>query len=245
MNTIKAIAHLNELTKDVTNDYYLLHGVTGTLYDDDIIQRLEAKEIATKNVNGKAFVQLFLKECALAVGEGYNVVTGLFRASIGIRGVVYGKDLGRNIPAEQVNTRINLIPGAYAREAVRDLTVSVAEQPAPTGPVIQSITNPVASLPDTLNAGAMVLLQGMRLAVKGDNTDAIGVYFTSTDGSVTVHIPDGQLSPNTAGKLQFVLPAQVTPGEWKVKIATQSTSNTTTFTKETREYEYPGIIAVL
>jgi hypothetical protein len=63
MSTIKAIAHLNELTKDVPNDYYLLPDKLGTLYEDDVTRRLEAKEIATKNVNRKAFVQLFHREC--------------------------------------------------------------------------------------------------------------------------------------------------------------------------------------
>jgi hypothetical protein len=53
------------------------------------------------------------------------------------------------------------------------------------------------------------------------------------------------LSPNAPTKLQFVLPTGVTPGQWRVKIATQSTSNTSTFTKDVREYEYPNIITVV
>jgi hypothetical protein len=85
MGIIKATAYPNELTKDAANDYYLLPQSAGTLYDDDIIRRLEAKEIATKNVNGKAFVELFHRECAMAVAEGYSVVTGLFRASVSKR----------------------------------------------------------------------------------------------------------------------------------------------------------------
>lgn len=94
MATIKAFAHLNELTKDVTNDYYLTPEVRGTLYTDDIIKRIANKEIATKNVNGAAFIEIFLKECIQAVTEGFNVVTLLFRASISIQGVVYSHDLG-------------------------------------------------------------------------------------------------------------------------------------------------------
>ncbi|MDR2775878.1 MAG: DUF4469 domain-containing protein [Tannerella sp.] len=204
-STIKAIAHLNELTKDVSNDYYLLPDILGTLYEDDIIRRLEAKEIATKNVNGKAFVQLFLRECALAVSEGYNVVTGLFHATISLKGTVFTHDLGHHVPAGQAKAHIGLTQGEYAREVIKDLTVSVAEQPAPTGPVIQSVINPVVGLPDTLNAGAMALIQGMRLSVRGDRENEIGVYFTTADGTASVLIPAGQLSPNTPTKLQFVL----------------------------------------
>lgn len=43
MPTIKAFAHLNELTKDVTNDYYLIPEIRATLYTEDIIKRLSAK----------------------------------------------------------------------------------------------------------------------------------------------------------------------------------------------------------
>ncbi|MDR1455356.1 MAG: DUF4469 domain-containing protein [Tannerella sp.] len=245
MSTIKTIAYLNELTKDVTNDYYLRPNILGTLYEDEIILRLEKKEIATKNVNGKAFVQVFLRECALAVSEGYNVVTSLFHATIGFNGTVYAKDLGHNVPAGQVNARIALTQGEYAREEIGNLTVSVAEQPAPTGPIIQDVTNPVSGVSDTLNTGAMALIQGMRLAVRGDRPDEIGVFFTAADGTASVYIPAGQLSPNTPTRLQFVLPAGVIPGEWRVKVATQSGSSARVFTKEIREYEYPNIITVV
>ncbi|MDR1601984.1 MAG: DUF4469 domain-containing protein [Tannerella sp.] len=245
MSTIKAIAHLNELTKDVTDDYYLRPDILGTLRDDDIILRLKKKEIATENVNGKAFVQTFHRECAEAVNEGHNVVTGLFHSTLGFNGPVRAKDLGHNVPAGQVNARMNFTQGEYAREALNDLTISVAEQPAPTGPVIQAVTNPTVGLADTLDTGAMALVQGMRLAVRGEKTNEIGVYFTSVDGTASVRIPAGQLSPNTPTRLQFVLPADVKPGEWRVKVATQALAKARTFTKDVREYEYPNIITVV
>jgi hypothetical protein len=247
MTTVKANAHVNELTKGVTTDFYLTPSLGDTFYTDDILNRLKKKEIATENVNGKAFVQVFHRECAEAVSEGHNVVTDLFHATIGFNGVVYAKDLGHPVPAGQVNTRMNFVQGEYAREALKDLTINVAEQPAPTGPVIQSVTNPVVGVLDTLNTGAMVLLQGMRLAVRGtaEKIDEIGVYFTRIDGAAEVRIPADKISPNMPKKLQFVLTPDVYPGEWRVKVATQSTHSSGQFTKDVREYEYPNIITVL
>ncbi|MDR1406550.1 MAG: DUF4469 domain-containing protein [Tannerella sp.] len=245
MSTIKAIAHLNELTKDVANDYYLMASTRGTLHTDDIIRRMEEKEIATRNVNGKAFVQQFLHECLQAVGEDYNVVTDLFHAGIRFNGVVYAKDLGHHVTGKAVNAHVSLTQGEQAREAMKELTISVAEQPAPTGPVIQSVTNPVTEIPDTLDAGDMVLIRGMRIAVRGNETEKIGVYFTTPEGTAEVRIPATHLSPNTATRLQFVLPADVKTGQWKVRVATQSTANTATFTKDVREYVYPNIITVV
>jgi hypothetical protein len=61
----------------------------------------------------------------------------------------------------------------------------------------------------------------------------------------TVRIPAGQLSPNQPGKLQFVLPPDIGPGQWRIRVATQSVSKMTVYTKEVREYEYPNIITVV
>jgi hypothetical protein len=241
---LKATAHPNELTKEVGNDYYLQTQVIGTLYTADIIERMSKKEIAITNVNGKAFVELFHKECALAVSEGYNVVTDLFHASIGIRGVIQAQSLGHNIPADQLSIRMNFIQGAIAKEAIEGISIHVAEQPAPAGPVIQNICNPLINIPDTVDSNAMVLVQGMRIAIRGKKEE-IGLYFTSIDNGRVVHIPVKMFSPNTPTKLQFVLPYDVYPGAWKVKIATQSTGNTANLTENIREYEYPNIIKVV
>ena len=241
--TIEAVAHFNELTKETQNDYYLLHKPIGTLHTKDLICRMEQKQIATHNVNGEAFVNLFFGECMQAVSEGYNVATELFHISIGIRGVVYSHNLGHNIPADQVDMRMHFVQSQEARNAVKDMMVHVAEQPASAGPVIQSVYNPVVKEPDTLNAGAMALIQGLRLAVRGERYEDIGVFFSNED--TTIQIPAEQLSPNTPSKLQFVLPTAVTPGQWMVSIATQASRNLSAKTDNIRRNEYPYPVTVL
>ncbi|KAA6301197.1 MAG: hypothetical protein EZS26_002651 [Candidatus Ordinivivax streblomastigis] len=245
MAVLKTIAHLNDLTKDVTNDYFVLPLINGTLYEADINSRLEVKQIATKNVDGLAYLNNFFNECILALTEGYNVVTSLFQGRITIRGVVYTQNLGHNIPAEQLNVGIHLLQGPAARLAASQLTVHVVEQPAPVGPVIQSVTNPVTNVTDTLNTGAMVLIQGMRLTVKGQEGAVVGVRFTSLDSAGEVLVPPVQLSPNQPTRLQFVLPAAVTAGQWSVSVGSQATGASGVFTKDVRWNEYPNPIHVI
>jgi hypothetical protein len=237
---------LNELTQDDLNDYYLqqLNGDTLTLVD--IIKRLEKREIATKNVNGEAFVDLVFDEIANATLEGHNVVTRLFHTSLGFNGVVHAQELGHNIPAEQVHVRMLLAQSVEVRELVKASTVHVGEQPAPTGPVIQAVTNPVSGEMDSLNTGAMVLVRGLRMAVRGEKIDEIGVYFNAFDNpAVEVRVPAEQISPNSPSKLQFVLPPNVYAGQWKVTVRTQASSNKSQFVKEVRAYEYPNVITVI
>ena len=244
MSTINAIAHLNELTREIENDYYLTAQVTATLGVDDIVARIAAREIATKNVDGTAFIKTFLDECARAAAEGNNIVTPFFRSSIGIQGSVLANDLGHNIPADRLKVSVNLTQGDGARRAIESCVIHAFEQSGATGPVIQSVTDPTENKPNHLNPGGMALISGMRLAVKGDDA-SVGILFTSEkEPATTVFVAPKSLSPNSPTKLQFVLPADVTEGKWFVRVTTQCSSNSGTLLKEPRSYDYPEIIKV-
>ena len=244
MATINAIAHLNELTKDVKNDYYLTPQVTGTLTVSDIIERIRKREIATKNVDGAAFVQTFLDECAAATAEGYNIVNSFFRSSIGIQGVIYTDDLGHTIPADRLKVSVNLTQGDGAKAAVESAQVYTFEQAGAIGPIILAVSDPTEGIAGHLNPGSMVLIQGMRLSVKGDGP-SVGILFTSAaDPATTVFVAPNKLSPNTPSKLQFVLPADVTEGEWYVTVTTQFMGNSTKLMKTARSYQFPELITV-
>jgi hypothetical protein len=107
------------------------------------------------------------------------------------------------------------------------------------------VTNPVTNVTDTLNTGAMVLIQGMRLTVKGQEGAVVGVRFTSLDSAGEVLVPPVQLSPNQPTRLQFVLPAAVTAGQWSVSVGSQATTSASVFTKDVRWNEYPNPIHVI
>lgn len=189
--------------------------MTGTLTVDNIIERLRKREIATKNVDGAAFVKTFLNECADLSAEGYNINTSFFRSSISIQGVVYSEDLGSNIPAERVKVSVNQTQGDGARNAVNKSTVYIFEQAAPTGPALKTVRCPQEAEPRRLPLGGMVMIEGKRLAVKGD-AEGLGVIFEKADGNGSpVVVPASALTPNQPSLLQFILPAAVTAGEWR------------------------------
>jgi hypothetical protein len=235
--TLHAVAHLNELTKEKTNDYFLLPEVQGTLTLGDIIKRLERREIAIHNTNGEAFIDLVHDEIIQATLEGYNVVTNLFHTTVGIRGSVLSQDLGHNIPADRLNVFMRFTQGVKAHEIIKDATVHVFEQPAPTGPVIQAVFNPrTPDQPNILRGAEMVVVDGLRIAVRGDKTDEIGLYLDKSD--LHIRIEPERISPNTPSRLQFVCP-QADVGEYTLMIKTQATGSSTKFTKDMRQYVYP------
>lgn len=242
MRTINAVAHRNELTKEVKNDYYLKPQVTDTLDVKAIIERIRKREVATKNVDGEKFVQTFLEECAEATAEGNNIVTSFFRSSIGIQGVIYSEDLGHPIPAERLKVSVNFTQGEGARKAINSVNIYAFEQAGATGPVIQTIFDPSAEAPGYLNPGEMVIIRGMRLTLRGDD-ESVGIHFISEDGE-EVLIPASKVTPNTPTKLQFVLPATMKKGFWRVAVTTQASSRTNVFLKVPRTYEYPELVGV-
>lgn len=243
MATINAIAHLNELTTDVTDDYYVTPQVTGTLDVAGIIKRLKDKEIATKNVDGAAFVQTFFDECALASSEGYNIVNSFFRSSLGMQGSILAEDLGHPIGTDRIKVSVNLTQGEGAKKAVAGITVKAFEQAGATGPVIQSVTDPTVGTTATLYVGGMALIAGMRLSLKGDDP-SVGIHFRKVGGSETVDIAPGKVSPNTPTKLQFALPSTVTEGQWMVSVTTQGSASSTVLLKTPRTYEFPSAVSV-
>lgn len=226
MATIKAIAHLNELTKDVDNDYYLTPEVKGTLTLEDVINNLKKREIATQNVNGLAFVKLVFEEIANLVTAGYNVHTDLFHASLNLKGSVLAGDLGHPISSDRLDISMKLSQSEMVRKLIKSVEVEVFEQSGAVGPVIQDILDPTENISGHLNPGSMVLIKGMRLAIKGDDPSC-GVLFTSvsTPGT-TVFLPASKIFPNTPTKLQFNLPTEIQSGDWTVTVTTQSSTST-------------------
>ena len=244
MGQINAIAHFNELTKEVTNDLYLTPQVNGTYDPDAIIERMKKKEIATKNVDGKAFLTNFFTECCDIAAEGGNIVTPFFRSSLGIQGVVFTEDLGHNIPAERLNVSLNLTAGEQARKAIAGSTVYIFEQAGATGPSIQTVMDPTEKVADHLNPGSMVLIRGMRLSLKGDYP-SVGIrYVSADDASKQVAIAPAKVYPNTPTNLQFNLPAEVTEGNWLVSVTTQASGSSTVLLKTPRTHQFSNIIKV-
>ena len=228
------------------DDLFLNHKSLGLLTTADILNRLTTRNISITNVSGEVYIEQFFEECALALKEGYNISCALFRTMISIKGVIESSQLGHTISSDTVEVKVNFEKGKLLADFGKGDQISIAKNPVSGAPLLQKVTNPTVKVADTLNVGGMALIEGLNIAVRGDRTDDIGVFFTRVDSPATmVHIPVGQLYPNTPSKLQFVLPAAVTAGEWTVAVATQSGSKNGVFSETVRRGEYPQTITVV
>jgi hypothetical protein len=198
--------------------------------------------IPYENVNGFEFHDAFMKK----VMEGYCMQGDWIHAAIGLSGTVPPERLGHNAHAGEVKIHVNFNLGKHSRELVEHLQVAIHEHISSSAPVIQSVMNPTEGVPDTLNVGDMVVINGLNVVIVGDKPDEIGVFFTPATGGASVYIPAGKFAPNSANHVQFVLPAAVTAGEWTVRLATQALGgNKSHIIKDARSSTYDVPVQVV
>ena len=227
------------------DDLFLNHKSLGLLTTVDILNRLSARNISTVNVSGEVFIDQFFEECSLAIKEGYNISTSLFRTMISIKGVIEASQLGRTISSDMVDMKANFSGGRLLADFGKGDQISIAKNPVSGAPLLQKVMNPTVKKADMLNIAGMALIEGLNIAVRGDKADEIGVFFTRVDNeSITVHIPVDKLYPNTPSKLQFVLPPTITAGEWRVAVATQGGTNNQRSSENVRISEYGQPVTV-
>ena len=225
-------AYPNELTPDVADDYTVRVNTQSTPLTQDDIARSVADRLGEEPSKVQSIIQVFTEEVAAAVASGYCVSTDAFYAQPMASGVVMEEELSGPVDRDKVKVYV---------------------QPAATGPYIAGMVSAYNSVGSDgvltrvpMEGGQMAVVTGSGLKVVGSDP-SVGVRLTSvSEPSTTFLIPASQISPNTPKKLQFVLPAGVTEGEWTVEVTTQfATGGHTTKTPRTFKLERPITIGSL
>jgi hypothetical protein len=246
INILRATAHENPLASVPEGHLTLSHEIVGNISRRQLEELMTQDGIATENVNGFAFVDAFMEKVMQLVMAGYRVHGKWLHSSIVLSGTVPAERLGHHAHPGEVGVKVSFNLAKRSREMVDRLPVSIHDDIASGAPIIQSITNPLVGTPDTVNAGGMVMIRGLNISIEGERTADIGVFLTPVGGGAVVHIAAGKFAPNTPGKVQFVLPPEVTPGEWMVRLATQTSGGKKLrFTKEVRSYTYGMPVQIL
>jgi hypothetical protein len=249
INILRAVAHESHLETVPPGHVLLSHEIVGNMSIEQIKQLMAEEGIPFENVNGFEFYDVLMKRVMRLVMSGYRVQGPWLHASIGLSGMVPIERLGHNAHPGEVKIKVNFNLGKESREMVDHLLVSIHPMLSSGAPIIQRIIDPTNDVdPDMLEVGGMVLINGLNVAVGGDQLDDIGVFLTDTTapaGTPDVHIPAKKCSPNTASRVQFILPPAVTAGMWTVRLATQMTSVKGRFTKEVRSFTYASPVTVM
>jgi hypothetical protein len=240
-NDLVLKAYLNELTPDVPDDYLLRVDTQDEPLDvNKIAQSVATRSGKYESSEIASLLQLSYEVIAEAVSTGHTVNTPLCNIRPVATGTVMEADLSKPVDRSKVRVYMSFSQGALAQQSMDNVHLVLDIQPALTGPYIAGISSTDAPNPDTgtraaMRAGRMAVLSVRNGKLAGEGA---GITFTSVaDPNQTFFVPANEVNPNTASKLQCILPAGMTDGEWVVKISTRATKNATVFTKTLRSFE--------
>jgi hypothetical protein len=239
-NDLVLKAYPNELTPDVPDDYLLRVDTQDEPLDlKQIAQTVAARSGKYEATEIESLLQLSLEVIAEVVSTGHTVNTPLFHVRPVATGTVMEAELSRPVDLTKVNVYMGFTQGTLAQQYMDNVHLVLDIQPALTGPYIAGIESTDAPDPETgtrapMKAGRMALLSVRNGKLLGEGA---GITFTSVaTPSKSFFVPAGEVSPNTATKLQCILPSDMKDGEWRVKISTNATTGSSQ-SKTLRSFE--------
>ena len=240
-------AYPNELTPDIDTDYTVKVDTQETSLTLEHIALRVANRLNREYNDVLGALNAACEETAAYAASGYCISTPLFRLRPVASGVLMEEELSQPVDREKIKVYGSFSQGDVLREAFDKANVKLFLQPAPTGPYIAGMVSASPVDPETqtrapMQAGRMAVLQVRNGKIVGDDP-SVGITLTKADDPDTsFFIGPADISPNTASKLQFILPAGVTDGQWLVKITTQYASGGITKKPRTFELERPVTI---
>lgn len=240
LHKIKAYLYDNALTKDNPNDF-----IARTVSE----RSLNVKQICEAAVNrGGSDVsapsmqhatELFLKEMAYQLCDGYSVNTGYFTASTLIRGVF-------DSPTETFNaTKHNILfqfnQGERLRAEIPTIEVDILGIADASAAILQVTDVKSGSVNDLLTPGRNLKMSGNKIKIAGDDT-ANGVYFVETTTKTRTAVDNTDIVTNNPSELIILIPALAT-GTYTLEIVTQFSSGTSLL-KEPRTASFDKILTV-
>ncbi|MDR0410438.1 MAG: DUF4469 domain-containing protein [Treponema sp.] len=245
VNILRASAYESKLATVPAGHLTLSLESVGYINRNTLARFLREDGLPAKEVEaGLEFFDRLMRKITNAVTAGYSVDTDWFRAAVSLSGTVPVERLGHHALPGEVEVHLNLLPDKRLRDEIVSTPVLIRKIIASNAPVIQVIMDAVSETPDVVFIGEMAEIRGLNIAVQGNKVDEIGVFFTSADGSKTIHVPAGRCKPNTAGLVQFVAPPTLSAGQWTVRLATQTTGRKGVYTQDVREDVYAKQITV-
>jgi hypothetical protein len=240
LHTIKAWLYENLLTDD-KNDYAARVSAERTLSVRDICESAVARGGA--DINAAAMehaVELFHKEAAYRLCDGFAINTGWYNATTHVKGVFTsleeGFDPGKHTVA------VEFRQGAELRRELAHVSVHIQGK-AESGFGIAEVTDlRSGSVNDLLTPGRNARIAGGKLKIEGEDS-ACGVYFVNGADGSRVKVDAADIVENVNGHLLIVVPP-LAAGTWQVEVTTQYSGSGGKVLKAPRTASFDRLLTV-
>ena len=221
-HTIKAYLYDNLLTPD-PNDFTARVSSERSLSVADICHSAATRGGA--DVSDAAMshaVELFLKEMAYRLCDGFAVNTGYFTAMPVVRGVFLSPN--ETFDPQRHTLQFQFTQGELMRREIEDVEVKIMGV-AETGLYIGQVEDMKSrTVNEVLTPGFNLRVTGTKLRVVGDKP-GVGIFFRETVTNTATKVDEGDIVVNNPSELMIIIPA-LPAGTYQLEVTTQySTGN--------------------
>jgi len=222
LHKIKAYLYDNVFTKDNPNDY-----IARTVSE----QSLNVKQICEIAISrGGAEVtasamehatELFLKEMAYQLCDGYSINTGYFTAGTQIRGTF--NSLQDSFDTEKHSILFQFTQGEKLRALIPGIEVDIVGLAEVTNVIHQITDVNSGSINDILTPNRNLKIHGSKIKIVGENPDN-GIYFVNTTTGARTKANTNDIAVNKPSELIIIIP-NLAKGTYRLELATQYTGS--------------------
>jgi hypothetical protein len=218
LHRIRAYLYDNLLTKDNPND------LIARVVSERSLSVQQISEAAVNrggsDVSATAMqhaVELWFKEMAYQLCDGYSVNTGYFTAGTLIRGVFDSPQETFNAEKHSILFQFN--QGEKLRVEIPNIEVQILGLADASATIVQVTDVKTGSVNDLLTPGRNLRISGSKIKVAG--TDAAnGIFFLDTATQARTAVDPTDIVTNNPSELLVVIPA-LPAGEYVVEVVTQ------------------------
>ena len=240
LHKIKAYLYDNLLTKDDPNDFIARTVSERSLSVQQICEAAVARggsDVSAPSMQHAT--ELFLKEMAYQLCDGFSVNTGYFTASTNIRGVFNSPTETYNIEKHSILFQFN--QGEKLRAEIPNIEVNILGVADASSVILQVKDVKSGSVNDLLTPGKNLKIAGNKIKIAGDDA-ANGVFFVETATQTRTAVDATDMVTNNPSELIIVIPA-LAIGTYKLQVVTQYAGGKITL-KEPRTAEFDQVLTV-
>lgn len=211
---------------------------------EDIIALMDAHlSLPVTKENLEMCVKMFMDQVENLLLEGSIVNLPIGRLTPSVTGVWEPSD--RRDPSVRALNRptVSYAPGARLRARL-EREVLLQDRVGSTRFYVHSVgSRPGGDSDGKLTPGKLVFVEGSQLLMNGDLPER-GVYLLRADTQETVlHVTPADIDICTRGRIVFLLPADIAPGQYLLKVVSQCSTSPRPL-KKAREYLWAGELKI-
>lgn len=241
LHKIKAYLYDNFLTKDNPNDFIARTVSERSLNVKQICEAAASRGGADVTAASMEHAtELFLKEMAYQMCDGYSINTGYFTAGTQIRGVFDSPKEAFNSEKHTILFQFN--QGEKLRAEIPTIEINILGVADASSVILQVTDVKSGTVNDILTPGRNLKISGSKIKIAGENI-ANGIFFVNTTTQERSQVEANDIVVNNPSELIVIIPALST-GTYSLEVVTQYVGGSTSL-KEPRTAVFTKALAVI